>query len=84
MISPFYQNRRTDVKIHIFKTNIETKLAVNTLKLLFNSHPGIYSWSIDLEDVDKVLRVETNNTLYQEDIIEQVTARGFYCNELKD
>ena len=82
MISPFYQSRKRGVRIHILKTNIKSKPAINTLKLLFNTHPDIIRWSIDLEDIDKVLRVETNNMLSQEDIINQVTARGFYCEEL--
>ncbi|WP_299550322.1 hypothetical protein [Seonamhaeicola sp.] len=82
MISPFYQSRKKGVKIHILKTNIETKLAINTIKLLFNAHPGIYKWSVDLEDIDKVLRVETNHMLSKEDIIDQVKARGIYCEEL--
>lgn len=82
MISPFYQSRKRDIEIHILKTNIKTKLAVNTIKLLFNAHPDVVKWSIDLEDVDKVLRIETNKTLQQKDIIEQVKSRGFYCEEL--
>ncbi|WP_248723367.1 hypothetical protein [Seonamhaeicola sp. ML3] len=83
MISPFYQSRKRGERIHILKTNITSKPAVNTLKLLFNAHPDIVRWSIDLEDIDKVLRIETNSNLQQEDIIEQVTARGFYCEELE-
>ncbi|WP_406684073.1 hypothetical protein N1F78_15490 [Seonamhaeicola sp. MEBiC1930] len=83
MISPFYQSRKKAARIHILKTNIKSKPAVNTLKLLFNAHPDIVRWSIDLEDIDKVLRVETNNNIEQEDIIEQVSSRGFYCEELE-
>ncbi|TYA71548.1 hypothetical protein [Seonamhaeicola marinus] len=83
MISPFYQARKKDVLIHVLKTDIDTKLGVNTLKLLFNAHPQIVRWSIDQEDIDKVLRIETTKTISTEDIIEQVQARGFYCEELE-
>ncbi|TXG38932.1 hypothetical protein [Seonamhaeicola maritimus] len=83
MISPFYQQRKKTTRLHILKTEAKTKLAVNTIKLLFNSHPGIVKWSIDLEDIDKVLRVETTSSLTMEDIIDQVKARGIYCEELE-
>ncbi|MFY0714063.1 hypothetical protein J1D01_10330 [Seonamhaeicola sp. NFXS20] len=82
MISPFYHNRKKNIRIHILKTDINTKVAINTIKLLFKSHPGIIKWSVDLEDIDKVLRVETNQTLDKNDIIEQVSAKGIYCEEL--
>ncbi len=82
MISPFYQTRKRDVDIHILKTNINNKLRVNTIKLLFNAHPDIIKWSIDLEDIDKVLRIETTKTLSKDDLIEQIKARGFQCEEL--
>lgn len=83
MISPFYHNRKKLVRIHILKTNIETKQAVNTLKLLFNTHPGIIKWSLDLEDIDNVLRVESSKNISKEDIIDEVKSKGIYCEELE-
>ena len=75
MISPFYHNRKKVVRIHILKTNIETKLAVNTLKLLFNTHPDIIKWSLDLEDIDNVLRVESSKNISKEDIIDSASLK---------
>ena len=86
MISPFYHNRKKLVRIHILKTNIETKQAVNTLKLLFNTHPGIIKWSLDLEDIDTVLRVESSKNISKEKLIESIqrVARGekLYNNKI--
>lgn len=82
MISPFYHKRKRNISIHILKTNINNKTAINTLKLLFNTHPDVIKWSVDLEDVDKVLRVETTKNLTGDAIIKDVIARGFYCEPL--
>lgn len=83
MISPFYQKHKINIRIHIFKTNIETKANVNILKILFRSDPKIKQWSIDLEDIDNVLRIEASRSLNKQDIIKKVKSKGFYCEELE-
>ena len=45
-------------KILVLKTSIVTRLdLIRAGKLLF-SHPQITNWHVDLEDCDKVLRIE--------------------------
>ncbi len=83
MISPFYKNRRNVIKIHIFKTNIKSKLDLDMLQLLFSSNRNIFRWSVDLEDIDKVLRIESNENLNEEEIINQLNLIGFSCKELE-
>ena len=46
------------MNILIFRTNIKTKKKVKAVKPLFNNHPVITAWSIDIEDIDNVLRIE--------------------------
>lgn len=82
MISPFYQSHKRVIKIHIFKTNIETKIDLSIIKQIFNSNLNIIKWSIDLEDIDKVLRVESFENLNEKDIITLVKSRKFYIEEL--
>ena len=82
MISPFYKKHNINIKIHVFKTNIETEADVSVIKVLFNSFSKIKQWSIDLEDIDNVLRIEANRNLSQRDIIKNVKSKGFYCEEL--
>ncbi|MBV7267969.1 hypothetical protein [Winogradskyella luteola] len=82
MISPFYKSQKNGFKIQIFKTNIKTKLELNSIKVLLNSNSSILNWSIDLEDIDKVLRVESQKNLSEKDVINLIKSGGFHCEEL--
>ena len=83
MISPFYLKHKTRINIHVFKTNIETELDMNSIQFLLDSNPKIVQWSVDLEDIDKVLRIEASKNLREKDIIDMVKSKGFYCEELE-
>lgn len=47
--------------ILILKSNLKTQEKVDEYSPLFNLHPAIQKWTIDLEDIDNVLRLETNH-----------------------
>ena len=68
--------------LHILKTNIDTKEALFPIAYFFDSHPKIIKWTIDLEDVDKVLKILTTDQLEEHDIIKEIRDLGFYCNAL--
>ena len=68
----------------IFRTDIKTKKKVNVVKPIFNNHPIIKNWSIDTEDIDKVLRIEVAGTLAENDIINLMKTCGFCCEMLTD
>ena len=68
----------------IFRTDIKTKKKLKAIKPLFNNHPVITDWSIDLEDIDNVLRIQVQGDLEEEDIIHLVRMSGFYCEVLDD
>ena len=72
------------MKLLILKTDIKTKKKVKAVKPLFNNHPTISNWSIDIEDIDNVLRIEAQNDLNEKDLIHLVKACGFYCEALVD
>ena len=69
--------------ILIFKTNIETEDAYKEVASLLNTKQSVIDWNIDKEDIDKVLRIESelNNT---EEIITSINKAGFICEELPD
>lgn len=73
-----------NMKLFIFRTNIKTEQKANALIPLFKSYSSISNWSIDLEDRDKVLRVETVGSLEEHDVIKLVKERGFHCEALPD
>ena len=72
------------MKILIFRTDIKTKKKFKAIKPLFNKHPNISNWSIDIEDIDNVLRIEATESLIESDIISLTKTQGFYCEILKD
>lgn len=69
--------------ILIFKTNIETDDHHKEVGVLLSSHRSVIDWNIDKEDIDKVLRIESelNNT---QEIITTISRAGFMCEELPD
>ena len=72
------------MKILIFRTDIKTKKKFKAVKPLFNTHPSISNWSIDIEDIDNVLRIEATENLNENDVIHLTKTEGFYCEEMKD
>lgn len=69
--------------ILLFKTNIDTAGDRHILQPVLDMHPHITSWSIDLDDDDKVLRIISSH-LNHTNIIDMVTLHGYRCEELKD
>ena len=71
------------MEILVFKTNVEDKKHVRRLFKLFRALQGVLRWNVDLQDHDKVLRMETvaispraiESTLHQ---------AGYFCKELED
>ncbi|MDD7887066.1 hypothetical protein [Flavivirga sp. 57AJ16] len=68
----------------IFETDIKSKKKVKSLKPILNEHADILKWSIDLEDIDNVLRIEATNNITENEIIDMVKTRGFYIETLTD
>ncbi|MGP8217674.1 MAG: hypothetical protein ACLQQ4_19045 [Bacteroidia bacterium] len=71
--------------VEIFKTNVKGKRNANYLlgemKTLFPGH----KISIDLDDRDKVLRVETNRgRVKSEEVIKLLEQRNFHCEILNN
>ena len=46
------------MKLLIFKTNIANESRIKKVNALLAYNPGLMDWSIDMEDRDKVLRIE--------------------------
>ena len=72
------------VRLHILRTDIKTKKKVKEIKPVLNNHPFILNWTVDLEDVDNVLRIESMSDLYEKDVIGLVRENGFFCESLPD
>lgn len=67
--------------VHIFKTSVVSKKQVQVVGSFLNILLPSEEWNFDLEDCDKILRVETEEVA-PETVITILTSQGFYCDEL--
>jgi hypothetical protein len=67
--------------IHIFKTDIRTQADKQKLQPALELISDIHEWSVDIDDIDCVLRV-ISPTLTREDIATVVSNHGYHCAEL--
>lgn len=73
-----------EIKILVFKTNLENVEKIQAVETVLNQQPGILRWNVDHWDVDKVLRIETRESSSAHAIIEVIRRAGFDCDELPD
>lgn len=70
------------MSVHVFRTNIINSTHVKNVAPTLQSIVGVHKWNIDLHDIDKVLRVETQD-LTPDAIANVVQMAGYYCVELE-
>ncbi len=70
-------------QVFVFKTSVNTPQEILAVKpLLNNLVNGTGRWNFDLEDCDKILRVETE-FVGADAIIEKLACAGVACSELE-
>lgn len=68
----------------VFKTSVTTGRQVKKLRPLLNRLMGQHGeWNFDLEDCDRILRVEALS-VQATAVIEHLRLAGFACAELED
>lgn len=67
--------------IIVLRTNINNVSALSMVAGTLNAHPQIRRWTIDLEDKDNVLRIESD-TLTTKDIITTLQEAGYEAEDL--
>ncbi|MGB0390192.1 MAG: hypothetical protein ACPGD5_01395 [Salibacteraceae bacterium] len=67
----------------VLKTDIQTERKLRLFCPILDNHSEIKSWSIDLEDCDKVLRIEAKPILKEQEIMHLMLKHGFSGEELK-
>ncbi len=68
--------------VFIFKTNVQTKNQIQSLKLELDSLFSETHWNFDLEDCDNILRVESEYYI-QETVIKLLENNNLFCKELE-
>jgi hypothetical protein len=72
------------MNIIILKTNIPSPQGARRLDPLFRALPGVIRWSVDTEDVDKVLRIEDRGDLTEDRVIGLISSWGYQASRLPD
>ena len=71
------------MNILIFKTDIANRWHYSSARKVLENVQGILKWTVDIEDIDHVLRVEASNISPQN--IERLLGQaGYHCEEMKD
>jgi hypothetical protein len=76
-------DKEQSIEISVFKTNIHTDHDFEKIALLLDKHEKVSNWTLDREDADKVLRIQTTKIIVPE-IIHLIKQNGFLCEELPD
>lgn len=66
--------------IVIYKTNVSDESELNVLRPYFSKIFPEIRWSFDLEDCDKILRVD-GVFFEKEDVVRLLRYHGFFCEE---
>lgn len=67
----------------VFRTNLNDAKDVAKIKPQLNTCTTIIEWSVDLEDIDKILRIESTQQ-NPDEICGMVRKAGYQCEELPD
>jgi len=68
--------------IYVFKTSVKTKTEVKKLKPHLNNVLQGDNWNFDLEDCDKILRIDSKENVVLK-ITDLLNIHRFYCEELE-
>lgn len=69
--------------IYVFKTTVKTKKEVKQLEPKLNEGLLTAKWNFDLDDNDKILRIDSHFEI-SEIAIKILKQNGFECEELND
>lgn len=72
------------MKIFVFKTDIKSNLEISILAAALKNIRGIIRWSVDMHDIDRVLKIVTLDDSRESDFIKYVKSQGIYCESLPD
>lgn len=71
-----------EVQVLVFKTNLTDSISVQKVDEYLQSVKGIYHTSVDLEDWEKVLRIECHSSINSSQVKNILTDLGYSCTDL--
>ena len=69
--------------ILVFKTNLEDQKHLRKLFPVLKNIEGVMRWNVDLEDHEKILRIEAE-CLSPRFVESALSDAGYFCEELED
>lgn len=75
-------NTKTEIKYFVFRTSLQSRQDVERTSAVLNKLPGMLNWSIDLEDWEKVLRIECT-TITAAEVVTILKINGISANEME-
>lgn len=72
------------MELFIYSTNINNVGALKILKAKLNQYPSLIRWTVDMEDIDKVLRIVAKKNARENEILKLIRASGIECEKLPD
>ena len=68
--------------IYVFKTSVKTRIQVEKLKPHMNNMLLNQKWNFDLDDCDKILRIDSEENIVLK-VIDLLNIHRFSCEELE-
>ena len=70
------------MEVLVFKTNLRFKKQINAVTPHINNLQGVARWNVDLDDTDKILRIESVD-LSPRSVETTLQQAGYFCEELQ-
>lgn len=72
------------MEVLVFRTDIASQEKIESIQPFLNRNKKVLKWSIDIEDIDNVLRIEAAPSLIEQEVIGLISMHGFYVEPLMD
>lgn len=80
-VNPIFNTAYAFMEVLVFKTNLRFKKQITAVTPHINNLQGITRWNVDLDDKDKVLRIESAD-LCPRTVEATLQQAGYHCEEL--
>jgi hypothetical protein len=67
--------------ISVYRTNITQWQQIRTMEKIISSYSGIEKWNVDIEDCDKVLRIEAIRKTHEK-LISRLREENIFCEPM--
>lgn len=68
--------------ILVFRTSLSDRKDIQLIGSTLNNHPQVMQWNVDLDDWEKILRIEVKDIASENGIAECIRTLGFECEDL--